>query len=89
MVKKTEVRKIFTITICCSKCKTRLYKYNKYGSGSLVKCYLDRIVKDYTNGNLQCPKCNTLFARRTRMSCRDVNKIIQGKVYIKGHIKKS
>ncbi len=88
MVKKNETRKIFAITIICTNCNAKLYKYHKYGSGSLVKCYLDRIIKDYTKGDLKCPKCNTLFARKTRMSCRDVHKIIQGKVRIKGHIKK-
>jgi len=80
--------KIFTIAIHCSKCKDLLYEYQKEGPGSLVKCYIDRIAKDHTNGDLKCPSCGQDFARHATMRMRPVHKIIQGKVYIKGHVKK-
>eukprot|EP00242_Pyramimonas_sp_CCMP2087_P015093 CAMPEP_0198219514 /NCGR_PEP_ID=MMETSP1445-20131203/74767_1 /TAXON_ID=36898 /ORGANISM="Pyramimonas sp., Strain CCMP2087" /LENGTH=114 /DNA_ID=CAMNT_0043896941 /DNA_START=145 /DNA_END=486 /DNA_ORIENTATION=- len=53
-----------SVNIFCSKCKTKLYKYAKGGTGSLVKCYVERITHDYTNGDLTCPneKCGSVFA---------------------------
>jgi len=74
-----------TIKIYCANCKTLLYKYHKVGEGHLVKCFKDKIKNDYTNGDLKCPKCKTLFARETMIyNNRAANKIIQGKVYTKG-----
>ncbi|CAM9289410.1 unnamed protein product, partial [Heterosigma akashiwo] len=43
-----------SVKVLCSNCKTQLYKYMKNGKGSLVKCYHERIVEDYTNGELFC-----------------------------------
>lgn len=71
------------IKIYCSKCKTLLYRYNKIKNGCLIKCYKDKIIKDYTNGNLKCPKCGQEFARKTIIHGKPANKIIQGKVFIK------
>jgi len=71
------------IKIYCIKCGTLLYKYNKTQPGHLVKCYKDRILKDYTNGDLRCPKCDNQFAREKMIHCKPANKIIQGKVYVK------
>lgn len=85
---KNQKKKTFTIDIHCSKCNTLLYKYHKYGPGSLVKCYISRIVKDYAKGKLACPKCQTLFARFAIIHNKPANKLIRGKFYIKGHIKK-
>lgn len=73
-----------TIKIYCSKCQTLLYKYRKQGFGSLVKCYKDRIIKDNTRGDLKCPTCGQEFAREAIIHNRPANKIIQGKVYVKG-----
>lgn len=72
-----------TIKIYCQNCNTLLYKYHKQGSGHLVKCYKDRIIKDYTNGDLKCPECGQLFARETMIHGKPANKIIQGKVFVK------
>ncbi|RJO60942.1 hypothetical protein C4544_04205 [candidate division WS5 bacterium] len=88
MHKKGTKIKIFTISIHCSKCSELIYRYQKEGPGSLVKCYVDRIVEDYTKGNLKCLSCGQDFARHAIMHNRPVHKIIQGKVYIKGHVKK-
>jgi len=73
----------FVIKIYCSKCQTLLYEYLKEGSGHLVKCYKDRIPKDFTNGDLKCPKCGGKFARETMIHGKPANKIIQGKVFVR------
>ncbi|MEA3292980.1 MAG: hypothetical protein U9P88_00675 [Patescibacteria group bacterium] len=72
------------IKVCCSNCGTLLYKYFKAGPGHLVKCYKDRIIKDFTNGDLKCHECGKLFARETMIHGKPANKIIQGKVLRKG-----
>ena len=46
-----------TISIHCAKCNALLYKYHKGGRGGLVKCFLERIVEDRTEGDLKCPHC--------------------------------
>lgn len=86
--KKGKTGKFFTLDIYCASCHTKLYKYQKEGPGSLVKCYCNRIIENYCKEDMICPKCSTKFARRYRVHNRDANKIIQGKIYIKGHIKK-
>lgn len=80
--------KIFTIEVYCSGCGTLLYKYKKEGSGSLVKCYTDRIIEDHAKGNLKCPNCQQDFARQAIIHNRPANKIIQGRVFTRGHCKK-
>jgi hypothetical protein len=77
-------RKARTIRVCCANCGCLLYKYAKAGPGRLVKCYKDRIVKDYTHGDLRCPNCGQEFARETMIRGRPANKIIQGKVIVRG-----
>jgi hypothetical protein len=71
------------IKIYCSNCKTLLYKYFKSNSGHLVKCYRDRIVQDFTKGDLKCPKCKAQFAREAMIHGKPAYKIIQGKVFVK------
>lgn len=73
----------FVIKIYCMNCRTLLYKYHKTAKGHLVKCYKDRIVKDYTKGDLKCPKCEERFARERMIHGKPANKIIQGKVFVK------
>jgi len=73
-----------TISIHCQKCRTLLYRYKKGGTGGLVKCYVERIVEDNTNGDLTCPECNQEFARPMTITGRPAHKIIQGKIYTKG-----
>lgn len=41
------------------------------------------LVEDYTNGDLTCPQCGTLFARFAMIRGKPANKIIGGKVYMK------
>jgi len=73
-----------TIRIYCAHCGCLLWKYQKGGPGRLVKCFRDKIVKDYTCANLRCPDCGQAFARETMVYGRPANKIIQGKVVVKG-----
>jgi hypothetical protein len=70
-----------SIKIFCNKCKAKLYVYKKNGTGALVKCFEERIVKDFTNKDLKCPNCLTTFARRSSIAGRPIHKIIGGKVY--------
>ncbi len=81
MIKKTKGR---VIGIYCANCGTLLYKYFKVGSGHLVKCYKDRIRKDFTNKDLKCHKCKKQFAREAIIHGKPANKIIQGKVFRRG-----
>lgn len=81
-------KKIFPIKIFCEKCDSLLYEYNKEGGGALIKCFVDRIRTDHTNGDMKCPKCGQEFARLKAIKNRPIHKIIQGKVYIRGHCKK-
>lgn len=75
--------KFRTIKIYCQNCNTLLYQYHKIKPGHLVKCYLKKIKKDYTKGDLKCPNCGEKFARETIIKNKKANKIIQGKVYVK------
>lgn len=75
--------KSWIVKVFCSNCKTLLYYYRKAGKGHLVKCYKERIVKDFTKGDLKCPKCGELFAREAMVRGKPANKIIQGKVFTK------
>ena len=34
--------------VICGRCKTLLFKYRKGGKGALVKCFKERISKDFT-----------------------------------------
>lgn len=73
-----------TISIFCAQCRTLLYKYRKGGDGGLVKCFVERISEDHTNGDLHCPECGQEFARERMMAGKPAHKIIGGKVFTKG-----
>ena len=73
-----------TISIHCLGCRTLLYRYKKGGTGGLVKCFVERIVEDRTDGDLKCPGCGREFARLTVIGGRPAHKIIQGKVFTRG-----
>lgn len=76
------------IKIYCTQCNTFLYKYRKRTNGALVKCHADRIIEDGTRGDLKCPGCGQEFARFKMIKNRLVQKIIRGRVFIKGHLKR-
>jgi len=73
-----------SVDVICNKCKTRLFKYKKGGNGSLVKCYIERIVQDFRldedkeEGILKCPSCSTEFARHALVHGRPAFKMIGG-----------
>ena len=79
------MKKIYTISVRCSKCNTLLYRYKKEGGGTLIKCYADMIIKDCTKGDLQCHNCDQKFARQVIIHNRPAHKIIKGKVFVRGH----
>mmetsp|Transcript_1874 Transcript_1874/g.3214 ORF Transcript_1874/g.3214 Transcript_1874/m.3214 type:complete len:86 (-) Transcript_1874:1428-1685(-) len=70
-----------TIRIFCSGCNSKLYKYKKRGNGSLVKCFVDRVLKDWTKGDMKCHVCSSEFARSAIIKNKPAHKIIGGKVY--------
>lgn len=72
-----------TVEIVCSQCRTRLFKYRKGGKGALVKCFKERIVKDFTHLPCQCPNCEQVFARDTLIRGTPAFKMIGGKAYQK------
>jgi ribosomal protein S27E len=85
---KSEKNDRRTISIHCAKCRSLLYKYRKGGRGGLVKCLVERIAEDFTNGDLHCHSCGQQFARPMSLPGQPVHKIIQGKVYTKGMARK-
>jgi len=72
-----------SVDIFCNKCKCQLYKYKKGGKGALVKCFKERITKDYTNEPCICPSCQTVFAREVVIRGTPAFKMIGGKVWFK------
>ncbi|USD68203.1 hypothetical protein [Vibrio sp. SCSIO 43136] len=72
-----------TVDISCARCNAKLYKYRKGGKGALVKCFVERIVEDYTESPCRCPSCEGVFARETLIRGVPAFKIIGGKVRMK------
>jgi hypothetical protein len=72
-----------TVNIYCNKCQQQLFKYKKGGKGALVKCFKERISKDYTIEPCTCPKCETVFAREMLIRGTPAYKMIGGKVWFK------
>ena len=83
MTTKKKGRRTHIIKVYCVKCHALLYKYQKEGLGSLIKCYKDRIAEDYTKADLKCPNCGETFAREAVYHGKPANKIIRGKIYIR------
>ncbi|MDP2572401.1 hypothetical protein Q8W40_09430 [Vibrio penaeicida] len=83
MAKPNKKQPTKTVDVFCSKCRTKLYKYRKGGKGSLVKCFIERIVEDYTDKSCTCPYCGIEFARQTIILGVPANKMIGGKVFAK------
>jgi hypothetical protein len=65
-----------SVDIVCAVCQTRLLRYRKDGKGALAKCWVARVVEDYTNGDLKCPGCGVEFARRAMIRGAPAHKII-------------
>jgi hypothetical protein len=72
-----------TVKIYCAGCRTLLYRYQKRGNGHLLKCFQERILRDYTEELGVCPVCGEVFARETMIRGKPANKVVQWKVYYK------
>ena len=72
-----------SVDVYCSKCRTHLFQYKKGGNGSLVKCFKERIRKDFTESLGVCPKCQSQFGRETMIRGVPAIKIVGGKVSVK------
>ncbi len=83
MAKPNKKGPVRTVEIFCAKCKVILFKYRKGGKGSLVKCFKERIVEDYTKIACICPKCEHVFARESLVRGAPAYKMIGGKVTMK------
>ena len=47
------------LTIKCSACRAKLFRYDKLGPGEVLRCHKDRIERDFgiateTDGRLRC-----------------------------------
>jgi hypothetical protein len=83
MAKPNKKGPVRTVDISCAACKAPLYRYRKGGKGSLVKCFKERIVKDFTQQEGICPGCDVEFARNTLIRGTPALKMIGGKVRCK------
>lgn len=72
-----------SVVVFCCACKAKLFKYKKGGKGSLVKCFKERIVEDFTHTPCFCPNCEQQFARDTLVRGAPAFKIIGGKANCK------
>ncbi|UTV26684.1 hypothetical protein [Photobacterium atrarenae] len=72
-----------TVDIYCAGCQAMLFKYRKGGKGALVKCFKERISRDFTTLPCVCPQCEAVFARDTLVRGTPAFKIIGGKVRMK------
>ena len=72
-----------SIDIFCKQCQQPLFKYKKGGKGALVKCFKERITKDFTVTPCVCPNCDAVFARETLVRGTPAYKFIGGKVWFK------
>jgi len=52
------------LKIKCSRCKSKILKYQKIGYGQVLRCYLKRIKDNYglvENDQLKCPRCENII----------------------------
>ncbi|MBN2543581.1 hypothetical protein JXI42_12015 [bacterium] len=51
------------LTVKCAKCNGKIFRYHKIGKGRLLRCWLDRIIKDYSvrdGDEVRC-RCGSLI----------------------------
>ena len=83
MAKPNAKGPVKTVQVFCAKCKCKLFKYRKGGKGALVKCFIERLVEDYTTQEGVCPSCQSQFARPAIIRGVPALKMIGGKVTLK------
>lgn len=53
------------LTIKCAKCKAKIMKYKKIGSGRVLRCYKERITRVYDGrmerDKLKCQNCGNII----------------------------
>ncbi|MEX0567587.1 MAG: hypothetical protein Q6363_000300 [Candidatus Njordarchaeota archaeon] len=52
------------LIVRCSKCRTKIFKYMKVGSGRLWHCWKSKILEDYSirrGEQVVCPKCGSII----------------------------
>ena len=91
--RKKGVENYQTVNVVCQKCGTLLFGYKKKNGlkSNLVKMYVERIVNDphalleqAREGNeMQCPSCESRFARDALIHGRPALKMVGGKVRMK------
>jgi len=57
---------IYMLSIKCAKCKAKLFKYLKIGTGRVLKCHLTRISHDKTilDGDLVKCSCGNTIGKK-------------------------
>ena len=55
------------LTIKCAKCKSKIIKYKKIGTGKVLRCWKSKIKRVYDgevqNGNLVCSNCGNIIGK--------------------------
>lgn len=90
------------VKVFCASCRTQLLRYNKGGTGALVKLHPFRVTADSTitelrsggNGSeadsaaagLSCPECRSVYARVVIISGQVYRKRIGGKIFVEGGV---
>ena len=74
------------VKVLCMSCRQLLLKYDKRGTGALVKIKPSRIISDATDhtNDCACPRCGQVFAREMMLGCVRFRKLLGGKVYVQG-----
>ena len=51
------------LTVKCSECNAKIFKYKKIGKGRLLRCWKERIIRDYSviEGNKIKCRCGNLI----------------------------
>ena len=65
------------LIVRCGKCRAKIFKYYKSGSGRLWHCWKSKIIEDYSirNGDkVICPKCGNIIG----LEKKDHIKLIKG-----------
>ena len=66
------------IIVRCKKCRAKIFKYYKAGSGRLWHCWKNRIIEDYSihdGDKIKCPKCGETIG----IEKKEYIKLIKGK----------
>ncbi|MCR4328099.1 MAG: hypothetical protein NUV53_01115 [Patescibacteria group bacterium] len=79
--------RITAITVTC-KCGQKLFKYQKAGTGRLIKCFIARILADYTGIPekiglgiaVLCPACGGRVGTTQRIHGSVAIKLNQGQI---------